>query len=36
LGKKGIAELIAAQRAAISSASAAPPEPVGLVFPSAP
>ncbi len=34
LGKKGIAELIAAQRAAISSASAVTPEPVGLVFPS--
>jgi len=34
LGKKGIAELIAAQRAAISSASVATPEPVGLVFPS--
>lgn len=34
LGKKGIGELIAAQRAAISSASAATPEPVGLVFPS--
>jgi ribonuclease PH len=33
LGKKGIAELIAAQRAAISSASAETPEPVGLVFP---
>ena len=36
LGKKGVTELIAAQRAAISSASAAPPEPVGLVFPSVP
>jgi len=34
LGKKGIAELITAQRLAISSASAAVPEPVGLVFPS--
>jgi len=34
LGKKGIGELISAQRAAISSASAAVPEPVGLVFPS--
>jgi ribonuclease PH len=34
LGKKGIAELIARQRAVISSASAVPPEPVGLVFPS--
>lgn len=34
LGKKGIAELITRQRAAISSASAAVPEPVGLVFPS--
>jgi len=34
LGKKGIGELIAAQRAAISSASTATPEPVGLVFPS--
>lgn len=33
LGKKGIAALIAAQRAAISSASAETPEPVGLVFP---
>lgn len=34
LGKKGIAELIAAQRAAISTASPETPEPVGLVFPS--
>jgi ribonuclease PH len=34
LGKKGIGELIAAQRAAISSAAAETPEPVGLVFPS--
>jgi len=34
LGKKGIGELIAAQRAAISSASTETPEPVGLVFPS--
>ena len=34
LGKKGIAELITAQRIAIRSASAATPEPVGLVFPS--
>jgi len=33
LGKKGIGELIAAQRVAISSASTAIPEPVGLVFP---
>ena len=36
LGKKGIAELIAAQRTAIRSAAAAPPEPVGLVFPTVP
>lgn len=34
LGKKGIAELITAQRAAISSASVEAPEPLGLVFPS--
>ena len=34
LGKKGIGELITAQRAAISSAAAETPEPVGLVFPS--
>jgi ribonuclease PH len=34
LGKKGIGELIAAQRAAISTASPETPEPVGLVFPS--
>ena len=33
LGKKGIGELIAAQRAAISSAAAETPEPAGLVFP---
>ena len=33
VGKKGIGELIAAQRTAISSASTAIPEPVGLVFP---
>jgi ribonuclease PH len=34
LGKKGIRELTAAQRAAIGSGSAEIPEPVGLVFPS--
>jgi hypothetical protein len=34
LGKKGIAELITAQQAAITSAPAEVSEPVGLTFPS--
>jgi len=34
LGKKGIAQLIAAQRAMIASVTAPMPEPVGLTFPS--
>ena len=34
LGKKGIAQLIAAQRAIIASVTAPMPEPVGLTFPS--